>query len=44
MDEQGRWVTRSDLKKRDFDFGDRVETSTFIHNMTLLCDYLEAAQ
>ena len=44
LDEQGRWVTRGDLKKRDFDFGDRVETSTFIHNMTLLCDYLEAAQ
>ncbi|MFM8471714.1 MAG: pectate lyase, partial [Limisphaerales bacterium] len=27
LDEQGRWVTKGDLKKRDFDFSDRVETS-----------------
>jgi PelA/Pel-15E family pectate lyase len=44
LDEQGRWVTRGELKKRDFDFGDRIETSTFIRNVELLADYLEAAQ
>lgn len=44
LDEQGRWVTRGELKKRDFDFHDRVETSAFIRNVELLCDYLEVAQ
>ncbi len=44
LDEQGRWVTRGDLKKRDFDFHDRIETSVFIRNVELLSDYLEAAQ
>ncbi|MFM8468510.1 MAG: hypothetical protein ACKODH_00830, partial [Limisphaerales bacterium] len=44
LDEQGRWVTKGDLKKRDFDFSDRVETSVFIRNVELLADYLAAAQ
>lgn len=44
LDTQGRWVTKGDLKRRDFDFGDRIETSTFIRNVELLSDYLEAAQ
>lgn len=44
LDAQGRWVTKGDLKKRDFDFGDRIETSAFIRNVELLADYLEAAQ
>jgi len=43
LDAQGRWVTKGDLKKRDFDFSDRVETSTFIRNAELLADYLTAA-
>jgi hypothetical protein len=37
-------VTKGDLKRRDFDFGDRIETGTFIRNVELLSDYLEAAQ
>lgn len=44
LDAQGRWVTKGDLKRRNFDFGDRTETSTFIRNAELLSDYLEAAQ
>ncbi len=44
LDEQGRWVTQGGLKKRDFDFQDRVETSVFIRNVELLSDYLEAMQ
>ncbi|MEQ2006659.1 MAG: pectate lyase [Limisphaerales bacterium] len=44
LDAQGRWVTKGDLRRRDFDFGDRIETSTFIRNVELLADYLEAAQ
>lgn len=44
LDEQGRWVTKGDLKKRDFDFSDRIETATFIRHIGLLSDYLEAAQ
>jgi PelA/Pel-15E family pectate lyase len=44
LDVQGRWVTKGDLKRRDFDFGDRIETGTFIRNVELLSDYLEAAQ
>lgn len=44
LDAQGRWVTKGGLRRRDFDFGDRIETSTFIRNVELLSDYLEAAQ
>ncbi len=43
LDAQGRWVTSGHIKKRDWEFGDRIETSVFIANVTTLCDYLEAA-
>ena len=44
LDAQGRWVTKGDLRRRNFDFGDRIETAVFIRNARLLGDYLEAAR
>jgi hypothetical protein len=44
LDEKGRWVTKGNIKKRDWEFGDRVETGVFIANMNVLSDYLEAAK
>lgn len=44
LDAQGRWMTKGDSKRRDFGPGGLIETRTFIRNVELLCDYLEAAQ
>jgi len=43
LDTQGRWVSKGDIKKRDWEFSDRVETSVFIQNVETLANYLEAA-
>lgn len=40
MDGKGRWVTSGHLKKRNYEFNDRVETSVFIKHATVLCDYV----
>ena len=42
LDAQGRWVTKGELKRHESDFGDRIETSTFMRNVELLSDYLDA--
>jgi len=44
LDEQGRWITKGHAKKRDWEFGDRIETSLFIQNVRTLCDYIQAAE
>lgn len=44
LDGQGRWITRGGLKKRDYDFGDRVETAVFIKNVEVLSRFLELAR
>ncbi|MCX7825708.1 MAG: hypothetical protein N2689_09135, partial [Verrucomicrobiae bacterium] len=44
LDEQGRWITKGHIKHRDWEFGDRIETSAFIQNVRTLCDYLEASR
>ena len=44
LDAQGRWMTKQDPKRRDFGSDGRIETRTFIRNVELLCDYLEAVQ
>jgi len=44
QDEQGRWVTKGRTQKRDWEFGDRVETSLFIRNLELLAAYWEAVK
>jgi len=44
LDAQGRWMTKGAAKRRDFGPGGLIETKTFIRNVELLCDYLEAAQ
>ena len=41
LDAQGRWVSKGDLKKRDWEFSERAETSVFIKNAETLATYLE---
>lgn len=41
LDAQGRWVSKGDIKKRDWEFSERVETSVFIKNAEMLAAYLE---
>lgn len=46
LDSQGRWVTRGRVTKESqgLAFADRIETATFIMNLDLLTNYLEAAR
>jgi hypothetical protein len=44
LDSAGRWVIKGDLKKRDWQFHDRVDTTLFIKNADVLARFLEAAQ
>lgn len=46
LDSQGRWVTKGKFEKqvKDLKFADRIETSVFIDNLTVLSDYLEAVR
>jgi PelA/Pel-15E family pectate lyase len=40
LDAQGRWLTQGRIEKRDWKFGDRIETSVFIENVNKLAEYL----
>ena len=42
LDKEGRWVTRGHVKKRNWEFNDRIETEVFIKNTATLAAYLEA--
>lgn len=44
LDEQGRWITggRFSKKSKGLEFGERIETATFIDNLAVLSAYLEA--
>jgi hypothetical protein len=44
LDAEGRWVTKSAARKSSSVPGDRIETSFFLRNVEVLCDYLEAAK
>jgi PelA/Pel-15E family pectate lyase len=44
QDEQGRWVTKGNAKKRDWEFTDYVEATVFIKNLETLAAYLEAVK
>lgn len=44
LDAEGRWVTKAAARKSSSVPGDRVETSVFLRNLEVLCDYLEAAK
>jgi hypothetical protein len=44
LDDQGRWITKGHVQKRNWEFDDRVETSVFIQNVRTLSDYLEASR
>ena len=44
LDEQGRWITTGQLKKRNYEFNERVETTVFMKNAGVLIEYLKLAQ
>ncbi len=44
LDENGRWVTKGQLKRRGSELDDFVETEVFTKNVRVLCDYLESAR
>jgi hypothetical protein len=46
LDGDGRWVSRgrSTKKSQGIESADRIETATFIANLDLLTDYLQAAR
>lgn len=46
LDEQGRWITRGRFSKQSkgLEFGERIETATFIDNLAVLSAYLEAVR
>jgi hypothetical protein len=46
LDGEGRWITRShgSEKSKGREFADRIETATFIVNLDLLTDYLQAGR
>jgi hypothetical protein len=46
LDSQGRWVTKGRFAKeaKGLEFSDRIETRTFIDNLNVLSDYLEAVR
>jgi hypothetical protein len=43
---EGRWVTRGRFTKesKGLEFGDRIETATFIANLDLLATYIQMAR
>jgi hypothetical protein len=46
LDDEGRWVTRGRFTKESngLEFGDRIETATFIANLDLLATYIQMAR
>lgn len=44
LDGRGRWVTTGHLKKRNYEFNERVETPLFMNNAGVLIEYLELAR
>jgi len=46
LDDDGRWITRGRFTKevKGLEFGDRIETATFVTNLNLLSAYLEAVR
>jgi PelA/Pel-15E family pectate lyase len=40
LDAQGRWLTKGQIEKRDWKFGDRIETDVFIEHAEKLAEYL----
>ena len=46
LDGEGRWITRSrgSEKSKGLEFADRIETATFIINLDLLTNYLQAGR
>jgi hypothetical protein len=46
LDAEGRWITRGRFAKesKGLEFADRIETATFIANLDLLTDYIQAGR
>lgn len=44
LDEKGRWITTGKLKKRNYEFDDRIETSVFMKNANVLIEFLQLAR